>query len=1369
MGIPPASRAEMSQLEALNTGRPLTQRATEPNQPIQTAPGMAPGEAVGTSTGEVFPGGAAFVGAPGAVTTDTSVTPPPREPHPQELQQQSQQSQTPAAPAAPSPSPPPQTPTPTPTTQRDIPLSQLNAHYRSLLGQSPGTAIGVAAERSYRASIPTAGIIKRGQITTETPVDPAFKRNIISQIGADPNDPRAMRALDTAVILHNSLGLDRDLNFMRRRPGIRKITADQYKDSANRMLNAFNETGNPFAMTSETNRAVIGGTPAIPNRMTEEVAWLFSQRGTHTQEAIRQAQDQNWTENTLPLLHSNSISAAQRNSILDMERAVSLVNNQSTLSGQPLTSIVTAQDFTNVQSAIARDYNTPEQLRTFQAQTIAGVKLAHDRLDAKRNRPMGLAAGSVNADSVAVRMSARGVNNLSRGIGTAWDVASASAVFLGVTRPGTMLASGAWAAVGTGLQVADVAASSLYRRMRGQLRPEDQLPEDFFTTLFGGGYDTHITMALQTVSQANGVDHLREITASSDPLPSARGMLDPIQRGQGLSGAAQDIRGRGMSLFAGAQFCKKSRVRAFVYYYSLEAGTAQARGEHVPIPVSQLTNALQNDPQGTLKTILGSEFAINAMSRANASTMQEPSVSNQLMLRMYKNTRIGNFIGTSVIGPFGSFLPTIMRYLAPWTIPLDTTMGYILDKRPQHWWRSKRAERRGEAPPEEPTRDWVNYAHGNRNATYGQRMKDSFIWAAKIYGGTRLSALLALASFASLMGIEEPDDENLSHLWYEYKIGGVAFKESWFAQPNFGDSGAILIASWLMSQEEYGLALEVMKHGQINMMLSNQIQRIPGMIDFWAGGEEAFLRAQEFGDDELDYDTFLAGRAFNRVSGRVMTIWDIHGINEIDDFFRAVTGDNLQRTTRNVYTDASQTETERVSEFEAGVRRNTYGRRMWAGIAGVIRSIANPDATGQSGFHRSDMPLMLAPDEFQAAWRDSFVWRDEDGNIVPAVDDDGSWIPESQGGWPESFRENVYFEITSLLENADPEELAQHFVVIPYEARRVVESYLFEEWHEIDNWYQYGIRYEWNSDVNPDLTWTQARNLRNEMRAISDAYKLEVNNTFDLLWSNEIPMSPDFYAHEETSIRERFINRETGETASMVDFLWGQLTRNDQIEVIRYRGGNAANALAPFEAVRNHPDTFNFETPTTSQGMNLDFLREHSDRFGPIERGRNEGRMLFDVITADGRVLDRENPILVTGQRAQLHREQDHEGRQFNRSFRPFDLRPTADTSGNPGTAPSIGTGSETGQPVNWDLIPFPDDSSSSGSNNWNSSGGRGGRRGGGGGGSGPNIFSRPANSLNVNTPRGLSSSTPRSARFDYLRPNFQTKGSRTAWTRGDI
>lgn len=84
------------------------------------------------------------------------------------------------------------------------------------------------------------------------------------------------------------------------------------------------------------------------------------------------------------------------------------------------------------------------------------------------------------------------------------------------------------------------------------------------------------------------------------------------------------------------------------------------------------------------------------------------------------------------------------------------------------------------------------------------------------------------------------------------------------------------------------------------------------------------------------------------------------------------------------------------------------------------------------------------------------------------------------------------------------------------------------------------------------------------------------------------------------------------------------------------------------------------------------------------------------------------------------------------------------------------------------------DDSNGNGKGNQTSSGYnpyRYGRRGGGGGGGGgyrTSIYSHPG-SVSMSSPRVSSSGIPQDTRFDYLRPGFETKGSREANRRSDF
>lgn len=69
---------------------------------------------------------------------------------------------------------------------------------------------------------------------------------------------------------------------------------------------------------------------------------------------------------------------------------------------------------------------------------------------------------------------------------------------------------------------------------------------------------------------------------------------------------------------------------------------------------------------------------------------------------------------------------------------------------------------------------------------------------------------------------------------------------------------------------------------------------------------------------------------------------------------------------------------------------------------------------------------------------------------------------------------------------------------------------------------------------------------------------------------------------------------------------------------------------------------------------------------------------------------------------------------------------------------------------------------------NGGSSRSSGGRGGGGGGGGGKTIYSHPSGT-NVPSARTVSGSRPYDSKFDYLRPGFETKGSREASRRSDF
>jgi len=1336
-GMPQATPAQMAQLEALNTGQtPATQApVVEPAADLVTGGSVPAGQVVNAPTGETMPVSQADMRMPvDARNLDTAApTPPPTQQPPQQLN---------AAPA--------------------------------LLGQDPNVPITEIGQRILDSATRHANILQQGKfrlsgdqnvpgqgLTHSQLVNNAIT-DVLKNIGGNPQSQADIAALHASFLEYRGVSLDRQGNFLGTKAGRRRITDEQFILGIREMQSNWEANGNPYDYTNPTYDD-IGNTLSFPMPMSPEPARLWSSKiSPQDLKAMTRA---DFADKVLPQIHANA-DIGQMHSLLDLENGIAFLNQQPSVGGRNIQDQVLARELADADSKIAQAYSSQPALRDFVKGLTDNVAQSVARQQARKDRdaPLSTTDAQGNPEGVLANMARRGLRMFTRNDNPIWLTTAAIGTTLGVARIGTLISSGAYAAVMNPWITMDATIGRMVSQAKHGKSP---VQEEFFTELSRPENIDMVIETLNNISRQGGIDRTRAQASEGRIFGEGQRIFSPIpERDRNVVGVARTVMDRSNMLMSGSQFARGTRVRNTFRILDSMVADAEARGDMIAIPRSQWTHAIKTNNRDFFEQMFQSNAYMDAAAAAAEGNLTAPSVGQQAMLELTRNSMAADMATTALFGRFLPFIPVMMRPLAPITMLLELNAAYIFDGVPQHAWKSWRARSRGEQEPQDPGQRWRDYAGGTRGASYGQRMKETTIAMFKMYGRTRLAMLIPLLAFANMLGLEEPDDPEKRHLWYEWKIGGVAYRESWFAQPNFADAGGMVVAAHLMAQGNFDDAWLVMNHTWQMMVSANQVQRIPGMIEFWSSGEEAFMRAQEIHGDELDEAEFYTGRAFNEISGRLMTVWDFHGYNEIADFMRATTGDNIERSTRRVYADGDEdsTSTEPIGPTEAGHRRNVYNRPFWGMVSNIIQGLTNPEAT--TGFLRSQMPMQVTPEQWHLAWRDDFSVFDNDGNDLPSKDDDGNWIAPEDGGWPLEDRERIANDVYALIKENDPQWLRENYVMIPYHARVATSSFINEMWWTVENEFQHRNIYEWDSRRNPDLTFQEARQMSDMGRAIRDTEHARLEGLLERLWSNEIPFSPDFMPGWETEMRSRFVYTDTGETAGQIAWILSHLPGGREVEQIWYRGGNHRNALMPWQAVSEY-DTYDFQTPLFRAGELTDpeFMEAQSDRFGPMTSGRREGEMLWDVSTGEGRVGD--GPLVSgVGQRALLPPRNLNDPTDGGRgNFR----RPRQMTPNIGETAPTIGSGNPMGQPINWNEYRGnlePAENTGGGSRFPR---GGGGRRGGGGGGSAPNIFSRPANSLNVNTPRGLSSSTPRSARFDYLRPNFQTKGSRTAWTRGDI
>jgi len=614
--------------------------------------------------------------------------------------------------------------------------------------------------------------------------------------------------------------------------------------------------------------------------------------------------------------------------------------------------------------------------------------------------------------------------------------------------------------------------------------------------------------------------------------------------------------------------------------------------------------------------------------------------------------------------------------------------------------------------------------------------------------GTQLGvvAIVAAALFALGGGEppEPPDDPELEHLWYEYKVGGRAFKTNWYWTEILGATMPVVISAFLWMDGDHERAKKVLRYGIAEEVQNNQWANVADTLDLVLNYDYHLAVAQARsegimnGEPVSDYEymtttaaTFLGRRLYSMFEpGVLRLLWNEAGLFSGRE--------QLAHSTTRVYTqDPNDTEpgklpkTVETSWSDAQIRKMAYNSPLTGLLLNVFRGyFINNDEVQRTGYLKYQMPLVTNADPYQIEMMNDLVVLDEDGNEVP------------YDKWTEAQREEIGSRVLEWVEEYSPSDLADNGVVLPYDARKAAMSILDDRWAEIeDEYYDRVESGEFWSSVN-GLSYEENYVLKNQAWEEKDAQQDALYEISQRVWSDEIPYRPTVYNRWETTFRPLYIWNENSDTpgAPATKFDWW--LHRDKVDISVYASGDHKSSLLPFLVVDDREEnTYNAETPLAWQGeyTEMDFVKRFAEG-NRIAKGMNQGEDLWSVIGPGINKLGRwDDGKLVMGIRAMLPVEtvpvevdpDDKKlGKDYERKSEPKD----------PSTSVS-----------DWRLPRY-----------WSG-------RGGGGGGYVPNIYSHPAYSLNAQKAAALYAKNPEYIRFDYLRPSVSTKGSREAYRREDF
>lgn len=605
--------------------------------------------------------------------------------------------------------------------------------------------------------------------------------------------------------------------------------------------------------------------------------------------------------------------------------------------------------------------------------------------------------------------------------------------------------------------------------------------------------------------------------------------------------------------------------------------------------------------------------------------------------------------------------------------------------------------------------------------------------------GTNVMMFLIEVGFLLLTGIKEPPEDDKKYVYEEWRLftniidGGVAIKQNWYLNEFFGIIGgpAAVSAAGALAGASSDVAFKTFKSGTYEVMMNTGVSQVTKFCEWITDFDQSMVMAQIDGNNSNraiggDYVanqillTFAKGAVSTIEPRFIKTLYSSH-------FFGSQ--DNLAHSTSQVYNPESEDGgTMPTTMIDSMIRRWTYND---PGAALVMNTITgnwwNEDATG---YLREQMPLITETDPTSSIWQKRFSEVDGREITWDSSDEDKQIVVDRV---LDAY--NTYGGIQGMV-NAG--------IVVPYVTRYYVTSYLQAQKNA--NWNAHYERqysrggFSSNEEKEASVENVQKSNavLDQKIQEFKDsklpysAYKLHRYETD--YWKN-------YYAENENGEREYLTPDE---------YLLRKLSGDDSVVKNYYASGDHKSGLPPYLMVDNDAAS-NSLAPWYNKEAGFDRDQLLSDIGNEkIEFGQNKGKTLAETIGAgDGEWVP------TTGSRSNVSVKN------------PF----SNDYEWPKQSDPNLFTGNlgENGKNKTSDEWKKSNKSGTNGSSaGWGYTSSRRYSRSGGSSRA-ASLYSHPASSLSADRPVTMYSKNRNYTRYDYLRPDFETKGSRDAYKRSDI
>lgn len=623
--------------------------------------------------------------------------------------------------------------------------------------------------------------------------------------------------------------------------------------------------------------------------------------------------------------------------------------------------------------------------------------------------------------------------------------------------------------------------------------------------------------------------------------------------------------------------------------------------------------------------------------------------------------------------------------------------------------------------------------------TFGQGLLRNLALDMTTLGSNMLIALASIATIQALGGVEPPEDPQNIYDWTEWKVGGKPVYEiNWMFSDTWMLAGGPLAVAICAANTEQGQQID--ESGK------------PVWFGIFEDGAYRTLSQCGFIGTGMVSTLYDAVELFN-YDGAVKE-WEAQGLDSnnavspFDYFTAATTCWLLKKATAPVtwsafnnflnsehfglstdlfatnpykiydpYSEEGSDDTVNTSFFDSQIRKTSQYNvpvALLMDVATGIFGIGQSNTLRRTGYMATEQPLKYTYDEAQMA---CFNYLDIDNTYAS----DEEKMANGQ----------KVFELMGKF-NFDAGLMADNAVVIPYDARDNVYNYLKAQKEAM--WDEYNRKVEAGEYAN----WTE----RSEAKQACYDFQDQVSKYIDVLYDKSIPTFATKYQDLKTTYHERsYTEDENGSRTPMsnVDRIISNISSfingtESNAKSESYATGRIPSSVSPLLGL-TEPDR------TDGQGWNYeqtpDWYSEDS----------TNADLMRDAFGYEGSLSSPYGSAPTIGKRATVSLDQGE-------TWKDPDSRGegTSSSSSSPSSSPSSPgfgtTTSNSGRSYTYYRR-------SSGS--------------GGGYSSKISIYSRPASSLSADRAATMYSKNRNYTKYDYIRPDFETKGSRDAYKRSDI